>query len=177
MIIDKRNIMVCIFFVAIVDIAAILLVCDLFKPKGKEESKLNRNDISTASLDNIKRIGDKENASIQPNKALRNIDKSKMDKTMLSMYQSLLIGNYKAKGGISYSFLANGIFSGYFDDKHQRVKDYTYEIESTGGNNIVNIYNKERSAVVSYYILLSDDFDIILYYPEADVKILLQEYN
>lgn len=175
MIINKRNIMMCILFVAIADLSVIVLLSFIFKPKGTEDISLDKKDNAAVSLDNIKKTGDKENISIQSNKVLANTDKSKVDKTMLSMYQSLLIGTYTAKGGIRYNFLANGGFSGYFDDKHQRVKGYTYEVESTGGNNVVNIYNKERSAVVSYYILLSDDVDIILYYPEADVKIPLQE--
>lgn len=175
MIINKRNIMICIFCVAIADLSAIISLSALFKTKGTEEIPLNKNSTVAVSFSDVKKAGSKETISIQPNIVSEDADKSKIDKTMLSMYQSLLVGHYEAGSGISYNFLADGTFSGYFDDKHQMVKGYTYEVGSTGGNNIVNIYNKERSAVVSYYILLSDDADIILYYPEADVKIPLQE--
>ena len=172
--INKHNIMISIFFVSVIDLSFIIIFSILFMTKKTTITSLNQKNYAATSMDNIER-DDKEEISIQSNKVRKDTDKSKIDKTMYSMYQSLLIGSYKTKSGIKYNFLSNGSFSGYFDDKHQQVKDYTYEIESTGGNNVVNIYNKEHSAMVSYYIMLSDDVDIVLYYPEADLKILLEE--
>jgi len=175
MMINRRGIMAGILFVAIADLSVIILLSVLSAPKGTEKSLPDRKIPAAASLGGAWKTGGEKRSPARQDEAWDDPDKSKSDKTMLSIYQSLLAGNYRAEGGIRYNFLSDGSFSGYFDDKHRMVKDYSYEVVPTGGNTVVNIYNKGHSAMVSYYILLSDDTDIMLYYPEADFKVLLEE--
>ncbi len=93
---------------------------------------------------------------------------------MTDMYASLLIGDYSLENGVEYKFSSDGKFAGYFDDRHTDVKGYYYEVALFGEENVVNIYNKDKTSVVTYYIAFSEEADIVLYYPEANVKFTLE---
>lgn len=98
----------------------------------------------------------------------------KVNSSMTDMYASLLIGDYSLENGVEYKFSSDGKFAGYFDDRHTDVKGYYYEVALFGEENVVNIYNKDKTSVVTYYIAFSEEADIVLYYPEANVKFTLE---
>ena len=54
------------------------------------------------------------------------------------------------------------------------MKGYYYEVALFGEENVVNIYNKDKTSVVTYYIAFSEEADIVLYYPEANIKFTLE---
>lgn len=125
-------------------------------------------------------IQEKDNATTDKKKLVKaakvKTKKNKVkdvDSSMTSMYQSLIVGEYEVGNDCIFRFNSNNSFDGYFDAQHVNVTGYQYEVVSTGGNNVLNIYNKGKNAVVSYYVMLNEDADILLYYPDADVKIVL----
>ena len=159
--------------ILIMTIWNITVICFLHIMLGENKRSLKKTIQFSQSLSTEKDLSD----SVSKIKAVTKTKKSKitnLDQSMVSVYSSLIIGNYSLKNGLKYSFSSDGKFSGYFDDKHTSVKNYHYEVVSTGGNNVLNIYNEEKTSVVTYYVMLSDDADIVLYYPESDVKFLLE---
>lgn len=84
--ISKHNIIISILFLSVTNLLVIIIVSILFVPEKTMVTSLNPQKCA-ASLGSIEKDG-KEIISIQPDKIQGDTDKSKIDKTMHSMYQS-----------------------------------------------------------------------------------------
>ena len=94
---------------------------------------------------------------------------------MENIFSEKIIGKYKINDFMEYKFGMNGIYSGFFDDNHTNVSGYCYEIVVFEDEAKLNIYNAEKDKIVTYELLLIDDTSIALYYPSANLKIILKE--
>lgn len=166
-----REIRYVLLLVAAWNIAIIMFVC------ASQKSTIEKNVIGAMSEKSLasenERIEESDKGNVKSN-ILSKKKTNDVDSSMTGMYASLLIGDYSLGNGIKYKFSSDGSFSGYFDDEHTDVKGYYYEVVLIGGNNVVNIYSKDKTSVVSYYIILSEEGDIVLYYPEANIRFTLE---
>jgi hypothetical protein len=96
------------------------------------------------------------------------------DSSMEQIFYSVIIGDYVINENMEYNFGVDGTFSGFFDDKNRSVKGYTYEIFVVNEEAYINIYNDEKTAKVSYELILLGESKLALYYPAADLKIVLK---
>jgi hypothetical protein len=96
------------------------------------------------------------------------------DSSMEQIFYSMIAGDYVINENVEYNFGKDGIFSGFFDDANMSVKGYSYEIFVVNENAVVNIYNHEKTVMVSYELILSGKAALALYYPAADLKIELK---
>ncbi|MCI8781786.1 MAG: hypothetical protein HFH70_14180 [Lachnospiraceae bacterium] len=166
-----REIRYVLLLVATWNIAIIIFVC--VSQKVTMEKNIIDSAVEGVLASEKKKMGKSDKENIKLNIVSRQ-KTNDVDSSMTDMYASLLIGDYSLGNGIKYKFSSNGSFSGYFDDEHTDVKGYYYEVVLIGGNNVVNIYSKDKTSVVSYYIVLSEEADIILYYPETDIRFTLE---
>lgn len=97
-----------------------------------------------------------------------------IDGDMSGLYSSILLGRYTVGENIVFYFHSDGSYSGYFDDKNQDVTEYSYDLEYDGANYLLSIFDPDKSKKVTYYVILSDDTDIILKYPLSDIEIKLE---
>lgn len=166
-----REIRYVLLLVAVWNITIIMFVC------ASQKSTIEKNVIDAMAEKSLASENKKIEESGRGNVKSNILSKKKtndVDSSMTGMYASLLIGDYSLGNGIKYKFSSGGSFSGYFDDEHTDVKGYYYEVVLIGGNNVVNIYSKDKTSVVSYYIILSEEADIVLYYPEANIRFTLE---
>lgn len=167
----NKEIRYVLLLVAVWNIVIIAFVCTL--NKGTVEKKVIGSVVEKPAASEPDGIGEIAKKSVEPS----TFSKEKPDKvtsSMTDMYASLLIGDYSLENGVEYKFSSDGKFAGYFDDRHTDVKGYYYEVALFGEDNVVNIYNKAKTSVVTYYIAFSEEADIVLYYPEANVKFTLE---
>lgn len=101
----------------------------------------------------------------------------KIDDSMSSLYQSMLSGwTYKLDKNTVFSFGRDNSFSGFFDKDHKDVKKYSYEIslDEKSGSHMLNIYNEDKSGMVTYEISMDADGNILLTYPGAEKSFVLE---
>lgn len=97
------------------------------------------------------------------------------DDSMEKIFCERIVGKYRINDSMVYKFGMNGIYSGFFDDNHQNVSGYSYEILVTDDQANLFIYNSDKTQVVTYELLLFDDSSIAIIYPSANLKIILKE--
>lgn len=102
----------------------------------------------------------------------------KMNTGMVDMYSSILAGwSYTLEDGeTKFSFGMDNSYSGFFDADNKNVVDYSYDIsfdDSNSGAYMLNIYNKDKSKVVSYMLALDSDGNILLTYPGSESSFVL----
>jgi hypothetical protein len=101
----------------------------------------------------------------------------KLDDSMSTLYQSLLEGwTYRIDEDIIFSFGRDNLYSGFFDKDNRDVQKYSYEIamDEDSGGHVLNIYNENKSCMVSYEISLDSDGNILLGYPGTDKSFVLK---
>jgi len=97
------------------------------------------------------------------------------DLAVLEMLSDFIVGTYKVGNKMFYNFGLNGFYSGFFDSTHQNVTGYSYEIRVNDGEAVLNIYNEDKSAVVSYQLFMQGTTKLMLYYKDLDLKIILEK--
>ena len=104
---------------------------------------------------------------------------SRINDSMVYLYQSLFSGwSFKLNEETVFSFGKDGNYSGFFDNAHKSVVGYSYEITSDPetGDYLLNIYNEDKSSVVSYVLTLDEvSNDIMLTYPGAENALVLSK--
>lgn len=84
-----------------------------------------------------------------------------------------ILGAHSIEDNLNYTFKADGTFSGFFDSIEPEVEGYCYEIITQSGDAVLNIYNSDKTMVVTYEISITNTGQIILYYPANQYKIIL----
>lgn len=88
-----------------------------------------------------------------------------------SIYKVVLPGTYYPAENVAFKFDANGSFEGYYDADNPMVNGYSYEVGvNSDGQNIVTVYNQDRSTSVIYLLDLDDIGNIILSVPGAEIS-------
>ena len=90
------------------------------------------------------------------------------------IFYSLIEGKHRVNESMEYNFGLNGLYSGFFDDYNANVSGYSYEIISAGERTVLNIYNSDKSEMVTYELILSDAMQVTLYYPATEFRIRLE---
>ena len=96
------------------------------------------------------------------------------DDATQNVSKTLLIGDYYASDKIKFSFGANGLYSGFFDNSNRNVNGYRYKISVLNDEPILYIYNKEETSRVSYKIISVKFSEAVLYYENSDLTITLK---
>ncbi|MDD3138747.1 MAG: hypothetical protein PHX08_07230 [Lachnospiraceae bacterium] len=93
-----------------------------------------------------------------------------------SIYARQIIGNFNLANGMWFDFEPDGVFNGFFDYNSPSITNGYYEIITVDENPILNIYNSEMTAKVSYSLLINN-YHVILYYEAAGINIELNNDN
>lgn len=98
-----------------------------------------------------------------------NPDITKINSEMSNIYSSLLSGwSFQPEDGITFIFGTDGSYSGFFDSDNMEVEGYTYEITLNETDQyVLNIYNSDKSKVVTYNLSLNDEGNIVLNYKDS----------
>ncbi len=100
----------------------------------------------------------------------------KINDSMSNLYLSMLSGwSYKLDKDTAFSFGRNNSYSGFFDKDHKDVKKCSYDVSlnEESGSHMLNIYNEDKSAMVSYEISLDNDGNVLLTYPGSENSFVL----
>lgn len=97
------------------------------------------------------------------------LDIAKINSEMSNVYSSLLSGwTFQPADDVSFTFGTDGTYSGFFDADNTNVEGYSYEITlNDSGQYVLNIFNEDKSKVVSYIVSLDDDGNIVLNYKDS----------
>ena len=96
-------------------------------------------------------------------------DISKINSEMSNIYASLLSGStFQPTDDVVLTFGTDGSYSGFFDADNKNVEGYSYEITLNNSSQyVLNIFNEDKSKVVSYNVSLDDDGNIVLNYKDS----------
>ena len=99
-----------------------------------------------------------------------------MEDNVLDLYRKRVVGIWHISRGMKFKFTEDGSYSGFFDNTLNDVSNYTYQCAiDKEGNPILHIYNKEKTAMVSYYLRLNDANNVVLHFEAADIDIELKK--
>ena len=74
-----------------------------------------------------------------------------MDNNILSIFKKKIVGNWHVSQNMIFNFGDNGSYSGFFDNKLNNVREYTYQCTTNKeGNQVLYIYNKEKTSYIMY---------------------------
>ena len=105
---------------------------------------------------------------------MENADYKEADDSLSNIYMSLVENTHaELDGGISYNFEPDGKFSGYFDVNSPKVEGYTYRISMDGDDIVLTIYNKEETQFVQYALVVMENGQLALDYPDFKKPITL----
>lgn len=96
------------------------------------------------------------------------------DSSMEEIFEELIVGRYEISENIEFNFGLNGVYSGFFDNSNRNVSGYKYDVIVIDEVPILNIYDNEETAMVSYELILSGTSNITIYYPKTELKIKLE---
>lgn len=97
------------------------------------------------------------------------------DSGLVNIYYSLLAGyDFDLGDGIHFNFEKDGVYSGFFDSKHTNVKGYGYKIVAENDEIKLNIFNKEKTKIISYKVVFNSKGDIVLKHPDLKKGIKLK---
>jgi len=100
---------------------------------------------------------------------------SDKDAEMANIYASLLEGmDFDLGDRVVFSFGSEGKYAGFFDAGHKNVKDYRYGFKIEGDSILLNIYNKEKTQMVSYGMSFDADGDVLLKHPDSKKTIRIE---
>lgn len=105
---------------------------------------------------------------------MENADYKEADDSLSNIYMSLVENTHaELDGGISYNFEPDGKFSGYFDVNSPKVEGYTYRISMDGDDIVLTICNKEETQFVQYALVIMENGQLALDYPDFKKPITL----
>lgn len=97
-----------------------------------------------------------------------------MDNNILSIFKKKIVGNWRVSQNMIFNFGDNGSYSGFFDNKLNNVSEYTYQCTTNKeGNQVLYIYNKEKTSYIMYNLKLNAANNIVLHFDAANVDIEL----
>lgn len=112
-----------------------------------------------------------ENAS---GSEMESVDYKEADDSLSYIYMSLVENSHaELDGGITYNFEPDGKFSGYFDADNPKVEGYTYRIKVDEDDIVLTIYNKEETQLVQYTLMIKENGQLALDYPDFKEPITL----
>lgn len=146
---------------------------------GKVHQTSEESIVSTEGMDSAEEMDSTEEMTEMEETTEKSDEKPEYDETIGSslstLYNDLLSGDYEYDG-LEFHFGNDGKYSGFFDDSNPNVTDYTYEITTDAENTVLNIYNDDDTAMVSYYLVFSDDYEevTLIYSGDASLKLHLK---
>lgn len=96
-----------------------------------------------------------------------------LDDSIRDIFLENILGSYKISENMIFNFKDNGIYEGFFDGANANMLG-TYAIKTYNQKPVLEIYNAEMTAMVSYLIDLDDNDNIILTYEPANIRIILK---
>ena len=167
---SKRDIKQMMVVYTMANICIFILLVTLFYINTKQVKKGTSEEFNEVALS-----AEIENVDVVASNKVLFIDdyQGERDISMEEIFKDLIIGRYKISEKIEFNFGLNGVYSGFFDNSNKNVSGYRYDIIVINEVPLLNIYNKEKTAMVSYELILSGTSDIIIYYPKTELKIKL----
>lgn len=104
---------------------------------------------------------------------IKNVDYKEADDSLSNIYMSLVENTHAELNGVTYKFEPDGKFSGYFDSNNPNVEAYTYRITMDGDDIVLTIYNKEETQFVQYTLILMENGQLAIDYPDFKKPITL----
>lgn len=103
------------------------------------------------------------------------VEYTESDSDLVDIYVSLLEGcDFDLGDDIHFVFGTDGSYSGFFDSKNLEVSDYVYRVLAEDDKLKLNIYNKEETKMVSYYMSFDKKGNIILKCPDMKNSLKLK---
>lgn len=106
-------------------------------------------------------------------KEISNYNQS-IDERVENILRENLLGNFKTESGAEFSFGKNSYYSGFFDSQNQEVYGYIYNLYEEEGSYYISICDSKKTKMVVYQVVMKSESRFILYYPKADLKIVIE---
>lgn len=108
------------------------------------------------------------------NEKVTNEDIGKINSEMSNTYLMLLSGcTFNPSEDVTFSFGTDGSYAGFYDSDNKNVSGYSYEVTLQDNSYVLNLYNEDKSKVVSYNMTINEDGNIVLSYPGTDGEFVL----
>lgn len=85
-----------------------------------------------------------------------------------------IVGQYSSDINADFEFWNNGYYAGFFDANHENVYGYFYQITESDGEYYLQISDTNRSASITYKLVLNGLDGITLIYEDAGLSIVLE---
>ena len=96
------------------------------------------------------------------------------DDELENIYMSLLEGShFSLEDDIEFNFDENGMYSGFFDSKNKKVKEYQYSIAVKEEIVYLQILNPDKSKMVEYEMSFDENGNLVLKHQDIENAIIL----
>lgn len=104
----------------------------------------------------------------------REIVVDESDNELGNIYMSLLEGShFSLEDDIEFNFDENGMYSGFFDSKNKKVKEYQYSIAVKEEIVYLQILNPDKSKMVEYEMSFDKNGNLVLKHQDIENAIIL----
>lgn len=178
---QKKYFFVLMLCVAIVDLTTITTVT--VYASSQEEKVLRRDDVGSVHIPEEVTEVEAEFEAETELTLVEEPSESEFDDEISTsidaVYGEMILGDYvyhDTDGDLLFQFKPRGEYAGFFDDSNPNVTDYVYEINTADSEDaVLSIYNKDKTAMVSYYLVFSSNYEDItlIYTGDASLKLHL----
>lgn len=165
---QKKFFMIVMLIVAVVDVSTITTV--IVSASSLERQVLHSEDVGyvhvpESDVEIVEGMPEEMETETETEPEIEETEmEPEYDDSINSSFQELnnemIAGDYVYQdltGDLYFSFDVAGTFAGFFDDTHPDATDYTYELTTESENTVLNIYNNDKTAMVSYYPIFKKD--------------------
>ena len=168
---DLKKIMI------IITLIDVVLLAIFFKVLTTNNVVINKNSSNVVKSKKSTVSETSQNNKRKKNRQITRIDSDYRDtmyNNILSIFKKKIVGNWHVSQNMIFNFGDNGSYSGFFDNKLNNVREYTYQCTTNKeGNQVLYIYNKEKTSYIMYNLKLNAANNIVLHFDAANVDIEL----